>query len=81
MNRLEMHLNKNGIEFRRGSAGGGSQLRQPYVRNIKKYKESDISENFPVSDHMHFFSMYIGNFPDLLKKEIDFLLEIINEIN
>ena len=27
-------MNKNNIEFRRGMAGGGNQLLQPYVKKI-----------------------------------------------
>ena len=33
---FEKLLAKNGIEFRRGNAGGGNQLRQPYLRNFLK---------------------------------------------
>ena len=35
--RLEKKMNKNGVEFRRGSAGGGNQMRQPYLKEIIKY--------------------------------------------
>ena len=35
LSKLIKALNKNGIEFRMGSAGGGNQLRQPYVKNLK----------------------------------------------
>ena len=34
--RIELTLNKNGIEFRRGLSGGGNQLRQPYLKKIVK---------------------------------------------
>ena len=34
---------ENGVEFRRGSAGGGNQLRQPY---LKKYVNCDEYRNF-----------------------------------
>ena len=33
---FETILKKNGVEFRRGNAGGGNQLRQPYLRNYLK---------------------------------------------
>ena len=81
MDELQYNLTKNEIEFRRGSAGGGNQLRQPYVRSLKKYQDSDIPKHFPMADHLHFFSMYIGNFPELKKGEIDFLLDKIHEIS
>ena len=41
--RLENLMKKNKIEFRRGNAGGGNQLRQPYLKkfiknvNLKKF--------------------------------------------
>ena len=31
MKNLQERLTQNGIEFRRGSAGGSNQMRQPYV--------------------------------------------------
>lgn len=80
MNHLQETLIRNGIEFRKGSAGGGNQIRQPYVRSLKKYSDDQIPIDFPISDHIHFYSMYIGNYPSLDIKEIDFLLEKINVI-
>ena len=35
-NDFEKYLLKNKIEFRRGNAGGGNQLRQPYLQKILK---------------------------------------------
>ena len=35
-NKFEDILKKNNIEFRRGNAGGGNQLRQPYLKKIVK---------------------------------------------
>ena len=41
---FEKNFKKNNIEFRRGNAGGGNQLRQPYLKTIfKKYKFKKIS--------------------------------------
>lgn len=64
-----------GIEFRRGSAGGGNQLRQPYLKDIVPINH--YSE-FPKADHIHFYGFYIGNFPDLTKNEIDEICNILN---
>ena len=33
---LEKVMTLNNIEFRRGNAGGGNQLRQPYLKNYVK---------------------------------------------
>ena len=72
-NELEHSLRKNGIEFRRGLSGGGNQMRQPFFKSIY----SDFS-NFPNIEHIHNFSWYIGNYPGLERKKIDFLLETLN---
>jgi CDP-6-deoxy-D-xylo-4-hexulose-3-dehydrase len=72
-NYLENKLRDNGIEFRRGLSGGGNQMRQPFFKS--KYNEFS---NFPVIEHIHNFSWYIGNYPGLEREKIDFLLEVLN---
>ena len=75
---LEKVLNKNFIEFRRGNAGGGNQLRQPYVANfVKKIK----LKNFKNVEHVHNFGYYLGNFPTLKKSKILKICNILNNIN
>jgi CDP-6-deoxy-D-xylo-4-hexulose-3-dehydrase len=76
-NKIELELEKNGIEFRRGLSGGGNQLRQPFIKN---YVESIDLSQFPNVEHIHFNSWYIGNYPDLELKQIDLLLNILNQI-
>lgn len=73
--RLMRKLREEGVEFRRGSAGGGNQVRQPYLRGIVA---EDAYKDFPITDHIHFFGFYIGNFPDLQDQEIDQICAIIN---
>ncbi len=75
MNKLCNTLEKNGIEFRKGSVGGGNQLRQPY---LKKIYRKNFHLNFPNTEHLHFYSMYIGNYPDLNKIDIEYICKIIN---
>ena len=65
MNKLEKKLEKNGIEYRRGSAGGGNQMRQPYVKKFIILLKKDFKEISPVTDHIHFYGMYLGNYPEL----------------
>jgi len=77
VNRLMNEMTKSGIEFRRGSAGGGNQLRQPY---IKPYLSEDSFSNYPNTEHIHFYGFYIGNFPNLEFHEIDEILQVINNI-
>lgn len=73
--RLMQKLRTEGVEFRRGSAGGGNQVRQPYLKGIVA---QDAYKDFPVTDHIHFYGFYIGNFPDLQDHEIDEICAIIN---
>jgi len=76
-NKLEQILKMNKIEFRRGNAGGGNQLRQPYLKPFtKKIRLSDFKE----VEHIHFFGYYIGNYPSLKLKKIKKICSILNAI-
>lgn len=77
MENLQLRLEKNGIEYRRGSAGGGNQMRQPYVRERYLFSEEDFKAIAPVTDHVHFFGMYIGNYPELDKASIEEIVKVI----
>ena len=68
---------KYGIEFRRGNAGGGNQLRQPYLKIILKKLNYQILGEV---DHIHFFGYYIGNYPTLKKSKILKICKILNEV-
>ena len=76
-NHLEKIMIKKGIEFRRGNAGGGNQLRQPY---LKEYVKNINFKDFPNVDHIHFYGYYIGNYPTLKKTKIKKICEILNSI-
>ncbi|MDC0379592.1 DegT/DnrJ/EryC1/StrS family aminotransferase [Litorivicinus sp.] len=71
-------MRSNDIEFRRGSAGGGNQLRQPYLR---PFLPENYWEKFPVTEHIHQFGFYIGNYPSMSICQIDRLAEILNEVS
>jgi len=73
--RLMKKMRDNGIEFRRGSAGGGNQVRQPYLKGVVP---DDHYLQFPQTEHIHFYGFYIGNFPDLRDDEVDELCSILN---
>jgi CDP-6-deoxy-D-xylo-4-hexulose-3-dehydrase len=77
VDRLMARLIENGIEFRRGSAGGGNQVRQPYLKDVVP---KDHYKEFPQTEHIHFYGFYIGNFPDLRTEEIDSLCEVLNGV-
>lgn len=76
--RFENTLAKYNIEFRRGNAGGGNQLRQPYLKNI--IKKTNF-KNFPYVEHVHFFGYYIGNYPSLSLIKIKKICNILNSID
>ena len=76
--KFEKYLLTNKIEFRRGNAGGGNQLRQPYLK--KHMKKINLS-NFINVEKVHHFGYYIGNYPSLSKKRIDILVNIMNNFN
>jgi len=75
---LENTLIKKGIEFRRGNAGGGNQLRQPY---LEPYLKNINLENFKEVDHIHFFGYYIGNYPSLTNDKIRKICKVLNSIS
>ena len=74
---FEKKLKEKGIEFRRGNAGGGNQLRQPY---LKKFSKSLNLRKYKNVDHIHFFGYYIGNYPALKKTKIIAIVNILNNI-
>ena len=74
-NIIEKMMNKNGIEFRRGLSGGGNQMRQPYFKS-----QFEIPyEEYPIIEHVHNFSWYIGNYPTLEREKIKNLVSLLNE--
>jgi CDP-6-deoxy-D-xylo-4-hexulose-3-dehydrase len=77
--RLEARMRENGIEFRRGNAGGGNQLRQPYLEGIAPPKE-ELPKLYPEVDHIHFFGYYIGNYPSLSPERVEHLCDVLNGV-
>jgi CDP-4-dehydro-6-deoxyglucose reductase, E1 len=75
--RVMQTLGDHQVEFRRGNAGGGNQLRQPYLKGIVA---DDEHKKFPVVEHIHFYGFYIGNYPDLKESKIKQLCDILNNV-
>ncbi len=75
--RVEKMMIENKVEFRRGSSGGGNQLRQPYLKKIVPHGEY---KNYPNVEHIHFFGYYIGNYPDLSETKIKSFCQQLNEL-
>ena len=76
-NNFERILIKNNIEFRRGNAGGGNQLRQPYLKDFVKNIKIKQFKNV---EKIHFFGYYIGNYPSLKTNKIKKIVNILNRI-
>ncbi len=74
-NRVMAALRANGVEFRRGTSGGGNQVRQPYLRRLLG---PDEWRNYPQADHVHFFGFYIGNYPSLDRERVLALCDLLN---
>lgn len=70
-------LRQHHVEFRRGTSGGGNQLRQPYLKNIS---EKYPAHRYPNADYVHFFGFYIGNYPELERDKILALCSLLNSL-
>jgi len=75
--RIQSTLREAVIEFRRGTSGGGNQLRQPYLRKLLK---PNAFLEYPDVDHIHFFGYYIGNYPTLEPSRVKQLCDLLNSI-
>jgi CDP-6-deoxy-D-xylo-4-hexulose-3-dehydrase len=75
--KVEQRLRAAKVEFRRGTSGGGNQLRQPYIRKL--LGDQDL-ERYPKVDHVHFYGYYIGNYPELERSKIMALCALLNQI-
>jgi CDP-6-deoxy-D-xylo-4-hexulose-3-dehydrase len=73
--RVVTALRGAGVEFRRGTAGGGNQLRQPYLRRLLG---DEAWKQCPRADHVHFYGFYIGNYPTLDADRILQLCDLLN---
>jgi CDP-6-deoxy-D-xylo-4-hexulose-3-dehydrase len=74
---VEQRLREARVEFRRGTSGGGNQLRQPYLRRLLGDAEC---EKYPRVDHVHFYGYYIGNYPELEQSKILTLCAMLNQL-
>ncbi|HAM74028.1 MAG TPA: CDP-4-keto-6-deoxy-D-glucose-3-dehydrase [Verrucomicrobiales bacterium] len=75
--RVMQALRDAGVEFRRGTSGGGNQLRQPYLRRLLG---DDEATRYPKVDHVHFYGFYIGNYPSLERASILELCALLNSL-
>ena len=59
-------LEKEKVEYRLGTAGGGNQALQPYLKKFN-YR---INDKMHIVDYIHSNSLYIGNHPELTEEQI-----------
>jgi CDP-4-dehydro-6-deoxyglucose reductase, E1 len=67
-------LEEEKVEYRLGTAGGGNQALQPY---LKKFNHR-INDGLPVINYIHSNSLYIGNHPELTSEQI---INLCNKLN
>jgi len=70
-------LDSEKVEYRIGTAGGGNQAIQPF---LKKYKHK-IHGKLQNTNHIHEFGLYIGNHTDLKNSQIKSLIKILNNVS
>lgn len=69
-------LDLSGVEYRLGTAGGGNQVLQPY---LKKY-EYRVDGELTNVNYVHSNSLYIGNHTDLTDEQIINLCKKLNNV-
>lgn len=69
-------LENEGVEYRLGTAGGGNQALQPYLKNFSHRIEGDLE----ISNYIHFNALYIGNHTELTTQQIKSLTKKLNQI-
>jgi CDP-6-deoxy-D-xylo-4-hexulose-3-dehydrase len=69
-------LDLSSVEYRLGTAGGGNQARQPYLKNYP-YRISGELKN---ADYIHDNALYRGNHTDLTKEQIIDLCKKLNNV-
>ena len=69
-------LEEEKVEYRLGTAGGGNQALQPYLKKFN-YR---INDKMHIVDYIHSNSLYIGNHPELTEEQIINLCKKLNNV-
>ena len=69
-------LEEEKVEYRLGTAGGGNQALQPYLKKFPHRVEGKL----PVANYIHYNALYIGNHPELNSTQIVNLCSKLNKI-
>lgn len=73
--RMIQAFKEDNVEFRRGTAGGGNMVRQPYIR--KRFPDIN-PEDYSNAEYIHENGVYIGNYPGLSEEKIRGLCDVLN---
>lgn len=76
LSRVCRTLEEEGVEYRLGTAGGGNQARQPYLKNY----DFIVFDTLTNADFIHENSLYVGNHTDLTQEQISSLCEQLNNL-
>lgn len=69
-------LEEEGVEYRLGTAGGGNQALQPYLKKFP-YRISGTLAN---ANYIHENALYVGNHPELKEEQIVNLCKKLNNV-
>jgi len=69
-------LDLSGVEYRLGTAGGGNQALQPYLKKYEHRIEGELTN----VNYVHNNSLYIGNHTDLTDEQIIKLCKSLNNV-
>ena len=69
-------LNEEKVEYRLGTAGGGNQALQPYL----KFYNHRVEGELPNVNYIHHYALYIGNHTELMESQIIDLCSKLNKI-
>ena len=69
-------LDLSSVEYRLGTAGGGNQALQPYLKKYEYRIDGDLTN----VNYIHSNSLYIGNHTDLTDEQIINLCKMLNNV-
>lgn len=69
-------LEEEGVEYRLGTAGGGNQARQPYLKKFNHRINGVLAQ----ADYIHDNALYVGNHTDLTEEQIVNLCKKLNNV-
>ena len=76
LNKVCKILENEKVEYRLGTAGGGNQARQPYLKNYGYKVVGELS----MSNYIHENGLYVGNHTDLTNEQIVSLCKRLNDV-